>query len=694
MRTDGGRTVSERRVVIVGGGFGGVTLAQHLERKLTPEIEIVLISSENHFVFTPMLAEVVGRSISPLHMAVAGRQMVRRTIWLTAQVTDIDFETHVVRYVGEGGEHASLTYDHLVLACGSIVNMNMMPGLAAYAYPMKTLGDAFYLGNDLISRFEEAAVETDATLRRRLLTLVVIGGGFSGVEVAGAITEVAHHALRFYPTLKGARAHIILLQHGNLLIPELNAPSLSKFAYDKLGEAGVDVRLNSGAQEVTAAGVRLKNGELIEAATVISTVGTSPNPLIEKLGLSLQRGRLVTNPDMSVTGASNVWALGDCAMVPNAIDQSPSPPTAQFAMRQAKQLAANLARTFRGQPTQPFSFKGLGMLASLGNRSAVAEILGIRISGFIAWILWRAIYLAKLPSLARRLEVLVDWTWTALFSPNIIQLQTSRTGSVGLAHYAPGEFVFHKGDPTGNVFAIQSGTAGVYLDESARPIVILKPGEHFGERSESANGHRVHGASVKAETPLDLMTIRRNDFERVAQTVTSLRAMTQRSEAALTGYEALMRMAKEQPRLASLTVSDVMSSPAETLSPDTSLRDAVRRFSGGILAYLIVDKNGRLVGYCGRTELFDALRGGRPSDTQIREFMRKDPPVVMENQSLFDASVVLLRGDVDLLPVVSMDDNGKVVGVISPFEVVLKAIEPLSTDWTKPEAPDDRRLAS
>jgi NADH dehydrogenase len=685
--------MTERRVIIVGGGFGGVTLAQHLERKLTREIEIVLISSENHFVFTPMLAEVVGRSISPLHMAVAGRQMVRRTTWLTARVTDIDLQTHLVRYVGEGGEHASLTYDHLVLACGSIVNMDMLPGLAAYAYPIKTLGDAVYLGNDLISRFEEAAVETDPTQRRRLLTLVVIGGGFSGVEVAGAITEVTNHALRFYPTLKGERAQVILLQHGDLLIPELNAPSLSKFAYEKLGEAGVDVRLNSSAQEVTAAGVRLKSG-LIEAATVISTVGTNPNPLIEKLGLPLQRGRLVTNPDMSVKGASNVWALGDCAMVPNAVDQRPSPPTAQFAMRQAKQLAANLVRTFTGQPTQPFSFKNLGMLASLGNRTAVAEILGVRVSGFIAWVLWRAIYLAKLPSFARKLEVLVDWTWTALFSPNIVQLQTSRTATVGLAHYAPGEFIFHKGDPAGNVFAIRSGTAGVYLDESAHPIVILKPGEHFGEEAQQGNGHRVHGASVKAETPLDLLTIRRNDFERVTQSVTSLRAMTQRSEAALTGYEALMTTAKEQPRLASLTVNDVMSSPAETLSSATSLREAVKRFSGGSLAYPIVDENGRLAGYCGRTELFDALRAGRAPDTQMRDFMRKDPPVVMQNQRVFDASVMLLRADLDLLPVVSMDDSGKVVGVISPFEVVLKAIEPLSTDWTKPEAPDDRKLAS
>src|SRR5215813_12794937 len=172
--------MSERRVIIVGGGFGGVTFAQYLERKAASGTKIVLISSENHFVFTPMLAEVVGRSISALHMAVAGRQMVRRTRWLTAQVTDIDLQTHLVRYLGEGGESESQAYDHLVLACGSVVNMTMMPGLAAYAYPMKTLGDAIYLSNDLISRFEEAAVETDLTRRRRLLNLVVVGGGFSG----------------------------------------------------------------------------------------------------------------------------------------------------------------------------------------------------------------------------------------------------------------------------------------------------------------------------------------------------------------------------------------------------------------------------------------------------------------------------------------------------------------------------------
>lgn len=209
-------------------------------------------------------------------------------------------------------------------------------------------------------------------------------------------------------------------------------------------------------------------------------------------------------------------------------------------MRQAKQLAANLSRTFSGQPTKPFSFKVLGLLASLGNRNAVADILGVRISGFIAWVLWRGIYLSKLPSIARKLEVVVDWTWKALFPPNIVQLPLSRTGSVGLAHYAPGEFIFHKGDPAGSLFVIQSGTAGVYLNETSSPVAVLKSGEHFGEQALGPNGQGPHRISVKAETPLDLITFRRDDFERLAQSDATLRKGLQSASAALKGYEGLM----------------------------------------------------------------------------------------------------------------------------------------------------------
>ncbi len=331
------------------------------------------------------------------------------------------------------------------------------------------------------------------------------------------------------------------------------------------------------------------------------------------------------------------------------------------------------------------------MLASLGNRSAVATILGVRISGFFAWVLWRAVYLGKLPSMARKLEVVGDWLWNSLFSPNIVQLQLTRSG-VGLAHYAPGDFVFHKGDPAGSVFAIESGTAGVYLDESAQPVSILKPGDPFGEVS-AGKGRRIQPLSIKAETPLDLITIRRADFDRVAQTIPSIRAMVQKSEEALAGYEALLTMAREQPRFASLTARDVMSSPPETLSPDTTLRQAARLFSGGKFGYPVVDENGRLEGYCGRAELFSALRGARPLNARIQDFMRRDSPFVSENQGLLDASVVLLREDMDLLPVTSMDGSGRVVGVMTPLDVILKVIEPLSSELNRREPPDERKLA-
>ncbi|HEY7182411.1 MAG TPA: FAD-dependent oxidoreductase [Blastocatellia bacterium] len=666
--------MSTRRVIVVGGGFGGVTLAQRLERKLSSEVEIALISSDNHFLFTPMLAEVIGRSLSPLHIAVAGRRMVRRTTWLTAQVTNLDLQGNLVSYVGAGGESESLTYDHLVLACGSVVNVNLMPGLAAYSYPFKTLGDAVYLSNDLIERLEEAAVENDPGRRRRLLNIVVIGGGFSGVEVAGAMAEMVRESLRFYPRLQGERPNIVLLQHGASLIPELNAPSLSEFTHDKLREAGVDVRLNCGAREVTPAGVRLGGGELIEAATVVSTVGTSPNPLIQKLGLPLEHGRLITDPDMRVKGARNVWAVGDCAIIPNAFNNRPSPPTGQFAERQAKQLAANLARAFDGRPTRPFSFRPLGMLASLGNRTAVAEILGIRVSGFIAWVLWRSVYLGKLPSLARKLEVVVDWTWHALFPLDIVELKMSRTGGVGLAHYAPGEFIFHKGDPAGHIFAIQSGTAEVYLDEASPPVAVLKPGDRFGAEAFLSNGVGAHLVSVKAETPLDLITLRREDLERMARVDAGARKELQRVSSGLKGYTGLMAMVKDNPHLASVKVADVMTTPAETLFTDTSLMEAIERFDGGKAGFPVIDHEGVLQGYCGREELYEAFRKFSPADTRVSEFMREKPPAVTENHPLTGGILAILLEHVDLLPVVSADGSGRLVGTLSPTAIAKKAL--------------------
>jgi NADH dehydrogenase len=417
------------RIVILGGGFAGVTLAQRLERLADESVEVILLSSENHLVFSPLLAEAVGREISPLHAVVPGRQMVRRTQWLTAKVTEVDRAANQVHYVSSEGARGVLVYDHLAIACGSVVDLSIIPGLSTNTYPLKTLGDAVFLTNNLIGKLEEASMKAEPRERRSFLSVVIIGGGFSGVEVAGAVNDLLERARRFYPLLRDDLIRIVLLHRGERLIPEMHAESLSEFALRKLRARGIEVRLNTDAKEIQDGKVLLATGEQIEAETVVCTIGNTTNPLLKTLALPLERGRLKADPDMRVMQTSNIWALGDSTAVPNAWDGKPSPPTAQFAIRQARQLAANLVRVVKNQPTRPFSFRPLGMMASIGHHNAVAEIFGLRVSGFLGWFLWRGVYLAKMPTLLRKIEVAIDWTWNLLFPPNIVQVHLARTAT-------------------------------------------------------------------------------------------------------------------------------------------------------------------------------------------------------------------------------------------------------------------------
>lgn len=665
-----------KRIVILGGGFAGVPLAQRLEKLAPADTEIVLLSSENHFVFTPLLAETVGREISPLHVVVPGRQMVCRTRWLTAEVTEIDRDAGCVHYVSRAGKRDKVDYTHLVLACGSVVDLSVIPGMATHACPLKTLGDATFLGNELIGRLEEAAVQTDPAERQHLLTVVVIGGGFSGVEVAGAINDLLERTRRFYPQLSDTRPRVVLLQSGERVLPELRAKSLSEYALKKLREGGVDVRLKVRAKEVTAKEVVLMSGERIRAGTVVCTVGTACNPVLRSRGLPLERDRLRTEPDMRVLGCSNIWALGDNAVVPNAFDGSPSPPTAQFATRQAQQLANNLARVLNGQPTKPFSFKPLGIMASIGRHNAVAEVLGMRLSGFAAWFFWRGVYLAKMPTLLRKIEVAIDWAWSMLFPPNLVQLQMARTMKIGRAHYAAGEFVFHKNDFGDHFYLIESGKVGVYLDEGAAPIAFLGPGEHFGEGAAlDAGGKGKRRASIKAESALDVVAIAADDFRRLTESLGALKTEVKRSLGAQTGYVNFLNWVQHDAELLNHTASEWMSSPAETLSPEMTLEETVRRFHRGRPGYPVTDCNGILVGYCGRTQLYGALRALMPAETPLKDFLLADPPTVQEDDVLSNFLTRTRREHIEVLPVLAADGSRRVVGVLSPLDIFLHEVD-------------------
>ena len=344
-----------------------MALAIRLERALPESTEVVVLSVENHLIFTPMLPEVVGRCISPLDVVVAGRRLTRRTRWLEVRVNRIDRENNEAHYVRNDGTTGSLQYAHVVLACGSASNMDEIPGLAARGFPLKTVVDALVMGNEVIGRFEAATAEPKSEVRRRLLTVVVLGGGFSGVEAAGHLADLMHAIRRFYPELKDDHPRIVLLQKGDRLLPEFHYDDLSRFVLQKLRRNGIEVRLQTAAKEATAVAVHLASGEAIETGMIVCTVGTSTHSFIKALGLPLERGRLKTAPDMKVEGTANLWAIGDCSAVPNGYDLLPSPPTAQFAEEQARQLARNMTRESQGAPTRPFFFRSRGMLACIGH---------------------------------------------------------------------------------------------------------------------------------------------------------------------------------------------------------------------------------------------------------------------------------------------------------------------------------------
>ena len=413
-------------IVIVGGGFAGTAVARRLEQRLRPdEAEIVLLSRENYTLFTPMLPEVASGELEVRHVVTPIRSQLRRSRFVLADVDEIDVHRRTLRY------HHVLThksvvqqYDHIVLALGSSTSDFGLPGIAENTWTLKTLDDADALRNHLVWVLELADTIDDDARRDRLLRIVVIGGGFTGVETAGEIVELFRSVLRFYKRLQGRRVQVILVEAGPTLLAGL-PPKMGEYSRRVLERRGVEVLTGDGVAAADEAGLTLQSGRRIESETLVWSAGVKPSRTIgnETALPKTKQGAIETTRAMSVPGFPGVWALGDCAAIPDG-EGGLYPMTAQHAIREGPRLADNIVAVLRGAPTKPFSYRALGMMAAMGGRKAVAQLPGNRvITGFVAWFFWRTYYLFRLPGLDQKTRVAFDWTLDLLFPRDTAELR-------------------------------------------------------------------------------------------------------------------------------------------------------------------------------------------------------------------------------------------------------------------------------
>ncbi len=420
------------RIVILGGGFAGVTTAEQLEQKFgaDPSVALTLVSDTNALLFTPMLAEVAASSLEPTHISSPLRTSLRRTDVVRGSVAEIDLRGKRILLTSDGyaTESRELPFDHLVLALGAISNYLGLQEVEDEAFDFKSLVDAIRIRNQVIDMFERADREPDPMLRQPLLRFVVAGGGFAGAELAGGLNDFARGMLAYYPNIPTDEVEIILVHSRDRILPELSE-SLAAYARERMAARGVTFKLNTRVAGARRGVVVLTPEEELRTETLVWTAGTTPNPLIQTLPVERdKRGGVIVDRALGVVGHPGVWALGDCAAVTDARNGKPCPPTAQFALREAKTLAHNIRASVRGQPLIPFHFEALGVLCVVGHHTACAELnipfsrgTSLRFSGLLAWLMWRGIYLSKLPGLERKVRVLVDWLIELFFPRDIVQ---------------------------------------------------------------------------------------------------------------------------------------------------------------------------------------------------------------------------------------------------------------------------------
>jgi NADH dehydrogenase len=512
----------KKKVLVLGGGFGGVFAAKTLDKLGRGQIEVELVNNNNYFVFQPLLPEVAASSINSADAVVPLRQLMSKVQVRQARVMGIDFAKKTATVMqGARMTPVDLEYDEVVLALGTGVDLERIPGMADHALTMKDLTDAQILRTHVIGCLETADVTSDPEVKQQLLTFVVVGAGFSGVETVAEMRELIRRALPYYHNIKPDEIRVHLIEFAPRILPTFPA-DLAEYATKQLGKQGIEVLTSVGTKSATSTGVELTDDRIIQASTIVATIGNGPHPLVSLLGLDMQWGRIKTDRFMRVPGQDNVWALGDAALIPLVDNPTEDPAdfatqTAQFAVREGDQLARNIAAKLNDKELTQFEYKSKGSLASLGMSKAVADVYGMKLSGTFAWLLWRGFYLSFLPGFSAKFRVGVNWLLNSIMPPNIVQLRMPPPATRYI-HFWKGDKVFEPGMLIDGFYTVISGSFKLTIDNPDTDEHFEKvfgPGEHFGERVLVRSELRT-GLVQALEDGL-LLFIAQKDFTRFAR---------------------------------------------------------------------------------------------------------------------------------------------------------------------------------
>jgi NADH:ubiquinone reductase (H+-translocating) len=682
--------VNPIRVVIVGGGFGAVKFAKTLREHLrASECEILLFNRENHMVFHPLLADVAGASINVDAAAAPLRQMLPGVECRTERVQRIDLQSSEIAFSEDNGTLSHLHFDHVVLACGAESNLGIIPGMSEHAFAFKVMRDAIDLRQHIVQQMEYAEAASDPDRRRWHLNFIIVGAGFSGTEVAGEVNELVRSSTRFYRNFREEDVVVTMVHSQDQILPEV-VPTLREFAKKKMEKAGVTVLLNTRAVAATHEGVELNDGRMLKGGTIVCTIGTATSPLVQNLDVPKERGRIRTTPEMRIEGQTNAWAVGDCAYIINAYDNKPAATTAQFAERQGRQAALNLVRILKGEPTQPFRFKALGQLCSIGGYQAVAELFGVHISGFPAWVMWRGVYLLKLPTWSRRIKVALDWAWDVLFPRDLSFLNTDTAQQVTHAYFRPGDFIHHQGDPArvfsviveGQVEALQRDP----VTSETKVLAVLNKGDFFGEGA--LLGSRPHETSIRARTVVRLQQVGSALFSQFAGSFSPLGDLLLKAFARRSG-DIWRRLPMVKPILEGESLGSLIDPlPSGLLSTEAIYADAIKTLEQSSTGRLmVVDEKQRLWGTLDRDDINQILAriAVIPLDTRgdvthrkLTDFLVANPVYVTLEDSALVAFATMLDHGIGWLPVVKSNDDLQPVGSLRSEKIVSRLIEKIA----------------